>query len=397
MKPDEFKNSKSGKVLYVPSGYHAFVPNDLPPILVWSEALMQALSDADRSLGELSGLSRSMANPYLLAVPFVRREAVLSSRIEGTRASLTDLFTYEAVQLSLWERQNLDDVREVHNYVQALEYGLGRLSSLPISLRLMRELHARLMTGVRGQERTPGEFRRSQNWIGPPGSILSNAVFVPPPVPEMMDALAQLERYIHEANELPPLVRLGLIHYQFEAIHPFLDGNGRVGRLLVTLLLCAWGLLTQPLLYLSGYFERHRREYYGQLLDVSRRGEWEAWLQFFLRGIDVQARDSQQRIQRLRALQDNYRNLIGQQTRISSSLRQMIDLLFSQPLLTINQAAGQLNIPFQKASRHMKLLEKAGLVREMTGQSRNRVFVADAILKIIDAPFEEDDHAIRPF
>jgi Fic family protein len=396
MNLEDFKGSTSGRVQRTSSGYYAFLPNNLPPTLVWSASLLQALSKADRSLGELSGLGLSIPNPYLLVIPFVRREAVISSRIEGTRASLADLFIYEAVQLSFWEQHDLDDIREVHNYVQALEYGLERLSSLPVSLRLMREVHARLMAGVRGQERTPGEFRRSQNWIGQPGSLLTDAVFVPPPVAEMQDALAQLERYIHQDINSPPLVRLALIHYQFEAIHPFLDGNGRVGRLLVTLLLCAWELLSQPLLHLSAYFERHRQEYYDLLLAVSQRGEWEKWLHFFLRGIDVQAKDAVYRIQLLRNLQDEYRILISQQTRASASLLQLIDLFFSQPILTINQAAKQLDVSFQKASRNMNLLEKAGMVREMTGHTRNRVYVADAVLKGIDAPFTEDHNAVRP-
>lgn len=258
MNPEDFRASPSGTVIRSVSGFWAFVPNPLPPALEWTDELAQALSDADRALGALAGLSNALPNPHLLVRPFVRREAVLSSRIEGTQASLTDLYAFEAKQLPLLDAPA--DVREVFNYVDALEYGLKRLEALPVSLRLIRELHARLMQGVRGEPMTPGEFRRSPNWIGPFGSTLETAPFVPPPPLEMEQALAEFEKFLHTESTLPPLVRLGLIHYQFEAIHPFLDGNGRVGRLLISLLLGAWELLPEPLLNLSVYFERQRQQ-----------------------------------------------------------------------------------------------------------------------------------------
>ena len=244
MNPEDFISNSSGHIVRTPQGYWAFVPNPLPPDLEWSPGLIALLSEADRSLGELAGLGRSLLNPHLLVRPFMRREAVLSSRIEGTQASLTDLYTYEAVQMSLFEIAG--DVREVQNYVRAMEYGLERLETLPVSLRLIREIHAQLMEGARGEHWNPGEFRHTQNWIGPQNSTLENATFVPPPPDEMLQALTRLESFLHASSDLPPLIRLGLIHYQFEAIHPFLDGNGRVGRLLSSLLLCAWGLLPQP-------------------------------------------------------------------------------------------------------------------------------------------------------
>ena len=223
MQPELFRDSPSGRAVRTPAGYWAFVPNPLPPAFSWTPTLVAALSEADRALGELAGLGRALPNPHLLIRPFVRREAVLSSRIEGTQASLSDLYAYEAVQLALFEPT--PDVREVYNYVRALEYGLDRLRDLPLSLRLIREIHARLMEGVRGERQTPGEFRRSQNWIGPAGSTPESAPFVPPPVLEMQDALDSFEHFLHSASVLPRLVSLGFIHYQFEAIHPFLDGN----------------------------------------------------------------------------------------------------------------------------------------------------------------------------
>jgi Fic family protein len=251
----QFENSPSGRLVRAIDGYRAFVPNPLPPKLDWSDALVSLTSKADLALGTLSGLGENLPNPHLLIYPFVRKEAVLSSRIEGTLSSLSDLLLFEATRA---EKQR--DVKEVQNYVDAVEYGLKRLEELPLSLRLIRELHSILMRGVRGERATPGEFRQSQNWIGPPGCTLNDATFVPPPVPEMKDALDRLEKFLHADSQLPPLVELALIHYQFETIHPFLDGNGRIGRLLITLFLCQRGILKKPLLYLSAFFERHRRK-----------------------------------------------------------------------------------------------------------------------------------------
>ena len=252
------------------------MPHPLPPELPFDAGLVNTLSDADRALGELAGLGRTLPNPQLLIAPFIRREAVLSSRIEGTQTDLTDLYAYEAGQLPLFAGLKMvppeSDVKEVTNYVRAMEYGLERLQTLPVSLRLIRELHGILMEGVRGDRATPGEFRRSQNWIGRPGCTLNEAEFVPPPVPEMHEALDAFEKYLHAGNTYPPLVRLAFIHYQFETIHPFLDGNGRIGRLLVTLLLVTWNLLPLPLLYLSAFFEQHRQAYYDLLRVVSEKG-----------------------------------------------------------------------------------------------------------------------------
>ncbi|MBU0493428.1 MAG: Fic family protein [Chloroflexi bacterium] len=383
MDPSQFRHSPAGRLARAAGGYWAFVPQPLPPTFPWTTSLVTALSEADRALGELAGLGRSLPNPHLLIHPFVRREAVLSSRIEGTQASLTDLYAYEAAQLDRFETPA--DVHEVHNYVQALEYGLARLRELPLSLRLIREIHAHLMAGAHGALQTPGEFRRSQNWIGPPGCTLTDAPFVPPPVPEMHEALADLERFLHTASPLPPLVRLGLIHYQFEAIHPFLDGNGRIGRLLITLLLCAENLLPAPLLYLSAYLEAHRQTYYDGLLAVSQRSQWEDWLIFFLHGIAVQSQDAVARAGRLLALRERYREQF-QAARAAARLLQVVDLLFAQPLLTINQAAEALGVSFPTARQYVNQLAAAGLLREVTGQARNRVYQADAVLAVIAEP-----------
>jgi Fic family protein len=324
-----------------------------------------------------------MLNPNLLVRPLIRREAVLSSRIEGTRASLEDVLAYETKQMALFERDA--DVGEVYNYVRALEYGLKRLSRLPISLRLIREIHARLMEGVRGEKLTPGEFRRSQNWIGPPGSTLETATYVPPPVDEMTPALSALEGFLYQPMDLPPLARLGLIHYQFEAIHPFLDGNGRVGRLLISLLLCAWEMLPQPLLYLSAYFEASRQAYYDHLRDVSQGGAWEAWLSYFLTGVASQSRDAVARIGGLQDLREAYRARF-QRGRAAARLLQLVDLLFANPVVTIRQVQAALKVDFPAAQRYVNQLVKEELLREITGRARNRVFRADEIIAVVEQP-----------
>jgi Fic family protein len=382
MDPSKFQASASGKVVRQPQGYWAFLPAPLPPALTFSAPLVAALSAADRALGELRGLGGALTNPHLLIRPLARREAVLSSRIEGTRASLDDLLAYEATQLSFLEPGS--DVREVHNYVRALEYGLERINTLPVSLRLIRELHARLMDGVRGDAWTPGEFRRSQNWIGPAGSTLETATYVPPPVDDMLAALKSLEQFIHTPSNLPPLIRLGLIHYQFEAIHPFLDGNGRVGRLLAALLLSAWQLLPQPLLYLSAYFESNRHDYYDLLLAVSQRTAWEEWLLYFLEGIRQQSLDAVNRIGRLQALSTQYQARF-QTRRSPARLLRTIDLIFAQPVLTTRQVEAALGINFPGAQRLIDQLVQAVLLREITGGRRNRIYRADEILKILES------------
>ena len=382
MDPSKFQASTSGKVVRQPQGYWAFLPAPLPPALSFSPALVTALSAADRALGELRGLGGALSNPHLLIRPLARQEAVLSSRIEGTRASLADLLAYEATQLSFLEPGS--DVREVHNYVRALEYGLERISTLPVSLRLIRELHASLMEGVRGEIWTPGEFRHSQNWIGPPGSTLESAPYVPPPVDEMSTALGDLEKYLHTPADLPPLIRLGLIHYQFEAIHPFLDGNGRVGRLLIALLLSVWQLLPQPLLYLSAYIESNRREYYDLLLAVSQRAAWEEWLLYFLEGVRRQSLDTVERISRLQKLRAQYQTRL-QTRRAPARLLRAVDLLFAQPVLTARQMETELGINFPGAQRLIDQLVRAGLLREITGGRRNRIYRADEVLAIIES------------
>ena len=381
MKSGDFRSTKAGKAIRTRNGYWAFLPTPLPPDLDWSPALLTTLADAERELAKLTTVAGNFPFPRLLIQPFIRREAVLSSRIEGTHASLTDLYNYESAQMSFLERD--DDVREVHNYVLALDYGLERLQTLPVSQRLIRELHARLMKGVRGGQFTPGEFRKTQNWIGAAGSTIETATYVPPPVDEMKNALGAMETFIHADTELPALVRAGLVHYQFEAIHPFLDGNGRVGRLLVLLLLREWNVLSQPLLNLSAYFEHYRQEYYDHLLAVSQHGKWEEWLRFFLRGVSAQAQDSIFRMTRLQGIRTRYEELV-QADNNPQRMSAVIDFLFSRPILTLRQLETALDIPYMAAKRYVDKLVDAGVLKETTGYARNRVFMAQEVFQALE-------------
>lgn len=391
MKPQDFSRRAPGTVKQTPQGYWTFIPNPLHPDIVWSTDLIEVLSRADRALGELAGIGAELPNPNLLVRPFMRREAVLSSRIEGTLVSLADLYTFEAAQLPLFEIPS--DVAEVRNYVRAMEYGLERLQKFPMSLRLIRAIHEHLMAGVRGEHWTPGEFRRSQNWIGPPGSTIETATYIPPPVDEMRMALNDVEGFIHRQSQIPPLIRLSLIHYQFEAIHPFLDGNGRIGRLLTSLLLCSWNLLPRPLLYLSAYFEAERDKYYDSLLRVSQYGDWEKWIIYFLTGVSIQAKDAVLRIRRLHGLQADYRNLC-QSSRSTARILQVVDLLFEQPVLTVQQVADVIEVHYPAAKRYVGQLEDFGILREITGRARNRVYRADAILEAVSAPINIENDTI---
>jgi len=370
----------AGRKINCPGGYAAFMPDPLPPKLNWTPELVRALSDADLRIGRLAGEGGRLPNPHLLMRPFLRREAVLSSKIEGTQATLGELLAAEA---GAAVARSPDDLREVGNYVAALEYGIKRLQDIPLSLRLVCELHERLMKGVRGEHATPGEFRRSQNWIGTPGCTLSNAAFVPPPPTELMDCLGGWEKFLHQ-KELPPLVQIGLAHYQFEAIHPFLDGNGRVGRLLITLFLVERSIMPTPLLYLSAFFEATRRDYYDRLRSVSERGEWGAWLHYFLNGVARQSEDALSRAQRINSLLAQWRLAVADISSKSPLL--LLDMLAANPFLTIKKAADGLGVAFTTAQRAVERLEKLSIVRKVSQAKRDRVYCAKAVMDILEEP-----------
>ncbi|MBX0330698.1 Fic family protein [Oscillochloris sp. ZM17-4] len=391
MQIDQFTKDAPGRLVaarheatlqYLAADYTAFIPHPLPPSLSMSAALVRALSDADRALGELAGLGRAVPSPSLLIGPFVRREAVLSSKIEGTQTEIADLYAYEAGQPylpGLRPPPPVDDMQEVLNYVQALDYGIKRLNTLPIGLRLIRELHEKLMDGVRGKDATPGEFRQSQNWIGAQGTPISEARFVPSPPYEMPKVLDAFEKYIHTDDEYPPLLRLGMIHYQFETIHPFIDGNGRIGRLLISLLLHAWELLPEPLLYLSAYFEHHRDTYYDLLLGVSMRDDWHNWLLFFLRGVTEQSRDAARRAKQLQDLQSAWREQVAAVTDSGLPLR-IIDHLFQRPILTVRDVQDVLGVKsYHTAQKYVQILSDVGILT-LRAEHPVRRYEATAIL-----------------
>jgi cell filamentation protein, protein adenylyltransferase len=363
----------------VPEGYTAFLPDPLPPELDYKPTLVRALSDADRAIGRLAGEGGRLPNPHLLIRPFVRREAVLSSRIEGTHATLGELLAAEA---GARVERSPDDLREVANYVVAFEHGVRRLATLPLSLRLVRELHERLMRGVRGDRAHPGEFRRTQNWIGAPGSTLQNAAYVPPPPSEMAEALGHWGTFLHQRT-LPPLVQAALMHYQFEAIHPFVDGNGRVGRLLVSLFLVERGLLPSPLLYLSAFFEATRRDYYDRLLAVTRHGEWGEWILYFLNGVARQAEDAVSRATRVNETLDRWRRAVSG---ASGTTLRLLDLLAENPFWTAKGTAERLGVAFTTAQRAIGRLERARILRPTSRARRDRVYCARVILDILEEP-----------
>jgi Fic family protein len=377
MNPDNFKDPQAGRVIRHPTGYHAFLPAPLPPKLNFEPDLVLMLSRADAALSELSGLGRVLPNPHLLIGPLVRREAVQSSRIEGTQASLAELLLDEVAPAPPAKTEKSDDLREVHNYVTALEHGLVRLKELPLSLRLVRELHGKLMKGVRGEHATPGEFRRTQNWIGPTGSSLMNAPYVPPPVDEMNDLLSDWERYLHVRDQTPDLVQCAIMHEQFESIHPFLDGNGRVGRLMITLFLIERGRLSQPLLYLSDFIERHRSDYYDLLQRVRTHGEWIPWLRYFLTGVEQTARDSADRARRLLDLREKMALLAD---------RALVDQLFVNPYLSIAQAAEVMGVSQPTATKMLKGLEAKGWLKETTGRNWGKIYLAHKVLAALEKP-----------
>jgi len=365
----------------VPLGkYAAFVPAPLPPKFEWTPQLIRVLSEADRLIGQLAGEGGRLPNPHVLMRPFIKREAVLSSKIEGTQATLGELLAAEA---GVTVDRSPEDLREVGNYVLALEHGIVLLQKLPLCVRIIRELHEKLMTGVRGELATPGRFRKIQNWIGKPGSTPETASFVPPPPGEIEPCLAAWEKFVHE-SELPPLVTIALAHYQFEAIHPFLDGNGRVGRLLITLFLIERRILPTPLLYLSAFFEIARRDYYEGLRGVSERGAWNDWIEYFLLGVARMSEDALSRATRMNAkLAEWQKKVSGDST--NAPLR-VVELLAANPFVTAKSAAERLDVAFTTAQRAIERLERLQIVKQVGDAKRDRVYCANALLDILEEP-----------
>jgi Fic family protein len=388
MKNSDLTENSFGHLVPTVTGQMAFVPDNLPPHLKWSSELVTVLSDADRAIGQLHGIGLNLPNPNLLITPFVRREAEMSSRIEGTQASIEQLYLFEMDDRAV--ESKVPDVREVANYVRALEYGLKRGDELPVCLRMLRELHEILLKDVRGEQRAPGQFRKVQNWIGTRGCPIEQANYIPPPPEQMITALGVFEQFINSPlGNFPVLVWLAMVHYQFEAIHPFLDGNGRIGRLLITLLICIKEVLDKPLLYLSAYFERNRREYYERLLQVSTHGRWTEWIFFFLRGVIEQSRDAFERARQLMDLQQEYHRKVHGAKRSALQIR-LVDLLVERPVVTTVFVGKFFNVTYATAKNNIAKLVKLGILKQTTGARRNRVYMAEEVLKIIAKPSFND-------
>lgn len=370
-----------------PDGFSAFIPKKLPPDppLQYDDELLELLDKARGALGRLDGATSVLPNPDLFLFMFVRKEAVLSSQIEGTQVSLSDLIEYEDVGK---QKSKVDDVREVSNYVKAINHGIVRLETLPFSLRLIREIHGKLLEGKRGGEKAPGEFRKSQNWIG--GTRPSDARFVPPPPQEVMACMGKLELFLQNKDiRMPAMIRAGLAHAQFETIHPFLDGNGRVGRLLITLILIHEKVLEKPLLYLSLFFKKYRDEYYERLNAVRRDGDWECWLKFYLRGIyeiSVQAVNAAHSIL---SLQEKHRAQIMQLGRAAGSAMQLFDLIFQKPLVTVNLVSRELSLSAPAARKAITHLEQLGILKETSGKQRDREYLYEQYFDIILSGIED--------
>ena len=385
MEPDSSTRDhhRAGRFVRQLSGYRAFLPRPLPPeSLDLSGVLQERLSLADRALGRLDGSVATLPHPDLFVLMYVRKEAVLSSQIEGTQSSLRDVLAAEADVLSADLPRDVD---EVVNCIAAMNLGLGRLQDLPVCVRLIREIHRRLLAGTRGAGLRPGELRSSQNWIGPAGCTLNTATFVPPPPHEVPAALSDLEKFVHRESGLPLLVKIGLVHAQFETIHPFLDGNGRLGRLLITFLLVERGVLQKPVLYLSHYLKKNREAYYDRLQAVRDRGAWESWLEFFIRGVEEVATEAAATAQRIQLLRERHREALSSTAgRTALHGHRVLDHLYRHPIVSAKQVAGVTGLQYDASNKLVAEFERLGILHEITGQKRNRRFRYDDYVALFD-------------
>ena len=366
------------------NGFSTFVPNKLPPNppIQFDAEMQNLLSLADRKLGRLDGITQILPNPDLFVAMYVRKEAVLSSQIEGTQASFADVLSAEYNQV---EDQRRDDIGEISNYVSAMNWGLERLADFPLSLRLIREIHQKLLQNTRGSHRNPGEFRTSQNWIGPAGCTLKNATFVPPSVPDMEKALGELENYIYEDDQMPALVKIALIHAQFETIHPFLDGNGRMGRLLITFWLCQQEILTKPLLYLSYFFKQNRAEYYDRLMDVRKKGKWEEWIKFFLRGVAETSDESTKSAKDILELQKRCSDILLGQDGNNSHYQILLSYLFEKPYIQRNDVMSALDVSNPTAGAIIDVFCDSKILFDLTPRrSRNKLYAFSEYISILN-------------
>ncbi|MBE5857970.1 MAG: Fic family protein [Lachnospiraceae bacterium] len=377
------KNNRTGNIIQQPTRYDAFIPNDLPPnpAIHIDDEMQELLSLADRKLGRLDGITEILPNPELFVAMYVKKEALLSSQIEGTQASMVDILNTTD---DSGQDNARDDVKEVVNYVNAISYGLKRLDSLPLSLRLIREIHSVLLKNVRGATKNPGEFRKTQNWIGHTGCTLATASFVPPPPNDMNKSMEALERYFYEDDHLPALIKIALIHVQFETIHPFLDGNGRMGRLLITFWLCQKKILAQPLLYLSYYFKQNRDEYYSILNKVRFEGDWEGWIKFFLKGIAETSDEATSSAKAILSLKKEYSDKLYELDGGNSNYQRLLDILFENPVVSRKKVSQFLNVSEPTASTICNVFEKMGILVDLTPEKkRYKRYKFDRYLEIL--------------
>ena len=376
-------DGRAGTFVTQPGGYKAFIPNPLPPSppIRFDGKLQSLLSEADRALARLDGITTVLPNPDLFIAMYVKKEALLSSQIEGTQASLEGVLEFEA---DLIPKENINEIKEVINYIRALNYGIERLKELPMSLRLIKEIHRILLEETRGAHRGPGEFRKSQNWIGPPGASLNEAIFVPPPPEVVLPTMGDLEKIFHNKNNnIPPLIKIALIHSQFETIHPFLDGNGRIGRLLITFYLFWQGILSKPLLYLSFYLKKNRADYYDLLMKVRLKGTWEDWIKFFLNGVSEISEEAAKTAREVIRLKEELITKLYDNSISSVYGIKLIDLLFETPLVSVKDISGKLNISKESANELVKKFEKIGILKEITGKQRYKKYSFKQYIEII--------------
>jgi Fic family protein len=385
MNKEDYKNSPTGRLTGIGDGNFAFVPDKLPRAFDIDPEMATILSKADRYLGRLTGIIHNIDNPYFIIRPFTMKEAEVTARIEGTLSTLTELYEFEAgkIEPKKYPKRRYSDIKEVFNFVNAMNYGVDALEKLPISLRLIKEIHFRLLEGVRGESSRVGEFRRTQNWIGTSGTNIEDATYIPPPVSDMNELLDDLEKFLNEVKNIPILIECAVMHYQFEAIHPFNDGNGRIGRLLITLLLYERKVINYPFFYMSYYFNKHKDEYIERLSSISKTGDWINWFKFFLRGVVFQAEDTVNRIEKVISIKEKYRQLVYENTRSSNPLR-LIDELFINPIVDIPYVSKRLDISYPSAKNAVKLLMELGFLSELSTSGRKRSFIADKLVRIFE-------------
>lgn len=376
------QKNRAGRYVMQSTGYRAYIPKLLPPMppIKYNGELRNLLSEADRALAKLDGIATVLPNTELFIAMYVKKEALLSSQIEGTQASLEGVLRFEA---NLKPSEDINEIKEVVNYIKAMNYGISRLQDMPMSNRLIKEIHEILIKGTRGTHKTPGEFRKTQNWLGLSGANLSEATFIPPPPDTLMDLLFNLEEFIHQKDEIPPLIKISLIHAQFETIHPFLDGNGRVGRLLITFYLYWEKILSRPLLYLSFYLKKNRIEYYDSLMKIRLDGNWEGWLKFFLKGVKEVSEEAANSAKEIIILKDTILKKLLDHKISSIYAVGFLNLLFSKPISTSEQLIKELKVSKETANQIIIKFEKLKILKEISGKKRYKKYIFSEYINII--------------